>query len=288
MSATDQTSPLVPSAQTPMYLRHHYHQVVEFSHASLPLGWTSSRRIWTSVMSVVAAALRRHGMRTLLYVDDLLIACSSFEESSRARQIIEDTLLAAGIVRAPLKGCFDTPTQTLPDHLGFIISTLGKGALRVPERRCFALRRQARALLFETVKNRRLVDSDLLRRFMGAVILCLSAVSLTRFHFREVFNAQEQYKARSFLYQEVIDNLLFWRNFGLKSTENMQEILSPDQPSTALYTDTSDTTDWDSVLESPHEDDRNQGKSREIKGLVPWLHENRIHLEVVYIRSEAR
>ena len=33
----------------------------------------------------------------------------------------------------------------MPDHLGFIISTLGKGALRVPERRCFALCRQARA-----------------------------------------------------------------------------------------------------------------------------------------------
>jgi hypothetical protein len=33
-------------------------------------------------MSVVAAALRHHGMRTLLYVDDLLIACSSFEEPS--------------------------------------------------------------------------------------------------------------------------------------------------------------------------------------------------------------
>ena len=70
-------APLVPSAQTPSHLRHLYHQVVEFSHAALPLGWTSSPRIWTSVMSVVAAALRRHGMRTLLYVDDLLIACSS-------------------------------------------------------------------------------------------------------------------------------------------------------------------------------------------------------------------
>ena len=25
----------------------------------------------------------------------------------------------------------------------------------------------------------------------------------------------------------------------------------------------------------------------EIKGLVPWMHEHKIHLEVVYIRSEA-
>jgi hypothetical protein len=95
-------APPVPSAQTPLHLRHHYHQVVEFGHAALPLGWTNSTRIWTIVMSVVAAALRRHGMSTLLYVDDLLIVCSSFEEASRARQIIEDTLLAAGIVRAPL------------------------------------------------------------------------------------------------------------------------------------------------------------------------------------------
>ncbi len=138
----------------------------------------------------------------LLYVDDLLIVCSSFEEASRARQIIDDTLLSTGIVRAPLKGCFDTPTQTLSDNLGFIISSIGKGALRVLERRCFALR-------FQAAKNRRLVDSDLLRCIAGAVISCLTAVPLTRFHLREVFNAQEQYKSRSFLSQAVVDNLLF-------------------------------------------------------------------------------
>jgi hypothetical protein len=141
-------------------------------------------------------------MRTLLYVDDLLIVCSSFEEASRSRQIIEDTLLTVVIVRAPLKGCFDTPTQTLPDHLGFIISSIGKGVLRVPERRFFTLRRQTRSLMSETSKNRLLVDSDLLRRFSGVVISCLPAVPLPRFHLTE---------------------LLFWRNFSAKSPENLQE-----------------------------------------------------------------
>ena len=68
-------------------------------------------------------------MRTLLYVDDFLIVCSSFDEATRSRQIIEDTLLDAVIVRASLKSCFDTPTQTLSDHLGFIISSIGKGDL---------------------------------------------------------------------------------------------------------------------------------------------------------------
>jgi hypothetical protein len=203
-------------------------------------------------MSVVEAALRRHGMSTLLYVDDLLITCSSFEEASQTRRIIEETLLAAGIVRAPLKGCFDTPLQTLPDHLGFSISSIDKGTLRVPERRCFALRRQACALLFEASKNRRLVDSDLLRRFAGAGISCLPAVPLAPFHLREVFNSQEQYKPSSFLSQGVVDNLLFWRNFSSKSPENLQEIW-PDQPSTAIYTDASGTTGWGSVLEPSHE-----------------------------------
>ena len=194
-------------------------------------------------------------MRTLLYVDDLLIACSSFTEATRARQIIEDTLLAAGIVRAPLKGCFDTPSQTLSDHLCFIISSIGKGDLQVPERRCFALRRQARALLFEEAKNRRLVDSDLLCRFAGAAISCLPDVPLVRFHLRETFNAQLQYKPKSFLSQAAVDSLLFWRNFSIKSPENLQELWS-DPVSTALYTDTSDTTGWGSVLQSPHETTR--------------------------------
>ena len=197
---------------------------------------------------------------------------------------------------------------------------------------------------FRGSQNRHLVDSDLLRRFTGATISCLPAVPLARFHLREVFNGQEQYKPRSFLSQAAVDNLLFWRNFGLKSPENLQE-LWPDQPSTALYTDASGTTGWGSVLEPPHEATRSsagwwvsqevlemialkelkacrhglhqnvetlRGRTvklyqdnqvvcgalrkmsskcpalmTEIKDLVPWFQENKIRLDVVYIRSEA-
>jgi hypothetical protein len=37
-------APPVPSVHTPLHLRHHYHQVVEFSHAALPFGWTKGGR----------------------------------------------------------------------------------------------------------------------------------------------------------------------------------------------------------------------------------------------------
>jgi hypothetical protein len=46
-------------------------------------------------------------------------------------------------------------------------------------------------------------------------------VLLDHFHLREVFNTQEQYKLRSFLPQATVDNLLIWRDFGLKRPENL-------------------------------------------------------------------
>ena len=90
-----------------------------------------------------------------------------------------------GIVHAPLKDSFDTPTQTLPDQLVFIFD---KGDLRISERRCFTLLREARVLLFETAKNRGLVDSDLLCHFTVEDISCLPAVPFALFHLLETFN----------------------------------------------------------------------------------------------------
>ena len=75
------------------------------------------------------------------------------------------------------------------------------------------MRRQARALLFEAVKNRRLVDSNLLRNFSGAAISCLPAVPLARFHLREVFNVQEHYKPRSFLSEQLSTTCFFGATF---------------------------------------------------------------------------
>jgi hypothetical protein len=68
----------------------------------------------------------RHGMRTLLYVDDLLIACSSFEEASRARHIIEETLLAADIRNAADYSMYSTFPTASPGSVLFSRSNLLK------------------------------------------------------------------------------------------------------------------------------------------------------------------
>jgi hypothetical protein len=57
--------PATPSASTSPHHRHYYYQVIAWSHSSLPLGWTSSPRIWNEVINVVNCALKRAGIRTL-------------------------------------------------------------------------------------------------------------------------------------------------------------------------------------------------------------------------------
>jgi len=57
-------------------------------------------------------------------LDELVVDNSRAAEPDVTKRIFdawgewvhEKTLLAAGIVRASVKDCFDTPTQTLPDH----------------------------------------------------------------------------------------------------------------------------------------------------------------------------
>jgi hypothetical protein len=45
VSTRPDLAPLVISVQTPPHQRHLYHQVVEFSHVSLPLGWVNMKVI---------------------------------------------------------------------------------------------------------------------------------------------------------------------------------------------------------------------------------------------------
>jgi hypothetical protein len=268
-----------PSASTKPHLRHFYYQVIEWSHSSLPLGWTSSPRIWGEVINVVNCALKRAGIRTLLYVDDLLACCGTEAEAFLAREIIAKTLEDAGITKSPTKGQWN-PSQVLHDHLGNIIDSKGAGCLQLPERRCAMIRRAARHLLYQASTNRRLICSKDLQRFTGQAVSALSAIPLALFRLRSLYNCQERFRPRSFLTQRAIDDLLYWRHMSTSHPDNMH-ILWPDVPTTALTTDASG-----SILEVPLEARRESGgfwmpwerqqiiALKELKAVQHGLHEN--------------
>ena len=103
-------SPAHPSFDTPKHLQQYYYQVIEWSHYALALGWTASPRIWADVMNVVNCALKSQGIRTILYVDDLLAGCGNQQEAFMTRDIIAKTLTDSGIARSPTKGQWE-PSQ---------------------------------------------------------------------------------------------------------------------------------------------------------------------------------
>ena len=120
-------------------------------------------------MNVVNTDLRRTGIRTLLYVDDLLACVRSETETLLARDIISQTLETADIKLSPTKGQW-VPRQTMHDHLGTIISSIGQGSLQPPDSK-FALRNSVRdvspsksLLLSRAVPRKVLSDSTRNRR----------------------------------------------------------------------------------------------------------------------------
>jgi hypothetical protein len=224
-------------------------QIVSFSHARLPFGWTQSPRVYTAVARVVVAALRRAGLRVLIFVDDYLIATSTRGQALQAKRIIIDIFRRSGFEKAPGKGQF-FPSHTLLDHLGFHIDSRDMGILKVPERRCIVLRRLASTLLSASAANRRRVSSDTLRVFTGTAISCMEAIPQARLRLRTLFDVQEQFATTSTLKRAQIRDLVWWSSFSMASPSNGR-LLWPPKPTTSMYTDASGTTGFGSVLEIP-------------------------------------
>ena len=266
-SATSLPSPLArpsPSLLEPPLHPHplhphtgHWLQIVEFSHAALPFGWTSSPRIWEAVCRVLAAALRRAGIRVLIYVDDFLLALRSKEEAYQARVLIEAAFSASGITRAPAKGQW-VPSHVLDDHLGFRISTVDRGSLKVPERRCRVLRALARDLLRDAASSRRQVCSDKLRVFTGTAVSCSIAIPQARLRLRSLFDCQEEYRPRSTLQRAQLRDLVWWTELTFDSLSN-GALLWPPVASVSMWTDASGSTGFGSVLEVPAQARRTHG-----------------------------
>ena len=141
------------SVSTRPHHHHYYYQVIEWSHSALPLGWTSSPRIWGEVINVVNCALKRPGIRTLLYVDDLLVAVAPKKNpSQRARSSPR---------RSKMTG-LQNFRRKASGHLSksykiTIIDSKGGGRLQLPERHCVMIRRVSRHLLYQASQNRRLI-----------------------------------------------------------------------------------------------------------------------------------
>ena len=148
-----------PLEEEPLY------QVVQLQALALDFGARASPLTFTKFMKSVGSYLRRQGIGTVIYIDDLAFIVEGYQAAIRARTVIEDTLQRAGLEKHATKGQWQ-PSQVLTDHLGYEVN-VPANALRIPERRCATIRRLAIALRCEAKRGQRFVPTRLLQQFTG-------------------------------------------------------------------------------------------------------------------------
>jgi hypothetical protein len=110
----------------PVHLAYQQYLVFEFEgkhyqFTGLPFGLSSAPRIVTSLLGVVATAIKAHGVRLVRYLDDFLYVGKSPAEVKRAMRIAANIFKAAGLVLNTDKSA--GPLQRI-EFLGIIIDSL--------------------------------------------------------------------------------------------------------------------------------------------------------------------
>ena len=68
------------------------YQVVQLQALALDFGARASPLTFTKFMKSVGSYLRRQGIGTVIYIDDLAFIVEGYQAAIRARTVIEDTL----------------------------------------------------------------------------------------------------------------------------------------------------------------------------------------------------
>ena len=212
---------------------------------ALPFGWGRSVWWFCRLLRPFVRELRRRGHRCLAWIDDFLIAPGSGqepagpEEALSASVEISDLMQSLGLKRHPEKGSWGSGSQ-LVEHLGIEIDTVLM-KFRLPLRKVEKMRSLSRALLLESVKNRRWVSQGRLETACGVASSFILAYPLSQFHSRALHCDRHRVdknprpgKVR--LSRAGIRDLQHWRSFAAGEGRDIAE--KPEDAS--LHSDASD------------------------------------------------
>ena len=228
-----------PLEEEPLY------QVVQLQALALDFGARASPLTFTKFMKSIGSYLRRQGIGTVIYIDDLAFIVEGYQAAIRARTVIEDTLQRAGLEKHATKGQWQ-PSQVLTDHLGYEVN-VPANALRIPERRCATIRRLAIALRCEAKRGQRFVPTRLLQQFTGTAQSTSKAVPRCQFHLRALYDCTALTRERSKLTRQALHDVDFWAQFHYNSSDNGVPLWRP-ASTRVLYTDASGKTGWGGVV----------------------------------------
>ena len=151
-------------------------QAYEFT--CLPFGLATAPRIFTKLLRPVVGFLRSHGVRCVIYLDDLLIMQQDREVLVEHTATVVHLLEALGFLINYPKSHLE-PSQIL-NFLGFVVDSL-KRELRLPQEKLAHLKQEARSILKGEYASARKL-AQLLGKMSAAVL----AVQPAPLHYREL------------------------------------------------------------------------------------------------------
>ncbi|KAM4702972.1 uncharacterized protein WCC33_011531 [Rhinophrynus dorsalis] len=200
------TVPMAPSSQ--IFLQFSWHdQTWQFT--CLPFGLSSAPRCFTKLLKPVVASLRSHGVRLIIYLDDILIMsqyrsllCIHTEWTIR---LLTDLGFLINWEKSEL-----IPSQRI-QFLGFIVDSL-QASLSLPGSKIRMIRKEIRSILrLEQFSLRKLA------RVVGLLSASIQAIFPGPLHYRALQRLKTLHLRRSLGYTDIItlssdarEELIWW------------------------------------------------------------------------------
>lgn len=150
----------------------------KFQYRAMPFGLRSAPRIFTKVMSVVGAFLRKQLIHIFMYLDDWMLKNQNKNLLTKQLHYTQDLLGKLGLMINKDKSCL-TPTQTL-EYLGAIIQ-LKEGLVYPSEDRFKDINHMISAIL-----HLQTVEARVMLRLLGLMASCIDLVPWARLHMRPI------------------------------------------------------------------------------------------------------
>ena len=236
-----------------------------YQFTALPMGLTSSPRIFTKLTSFLTKLFRRSGMVIVIYLDDILVLGDSKEECKQKVDEVVSTLERLGFLINRSKSVTE-PSQIVL-YLG-LLWDLSKWEVKLSRRRVQSLRTMAQKLRRQQTASHRQVA-----RMLGLVQSSTTVVPIARARIRQVqwekeasFKENSGWDEEMLLSTEAKQELKFWEELD----ENVSLPISWSEATQYLETDASDNNlGWyfDGVLFSDKADNEEHINVKELRAL---------------------
>jgi hypothetical protein len=226
--------PIAPEHQK--YLKFMWRDQL-YAFTCLPMGLTSSPRIFTKILKPVFATLRsKFGHSCLGYIDDSLNLEDSYTEAERATLHAVELLISLGFMIHPEKSIV-TPTQII-EFLGFVLNSILM-IVKLTDRKaakilnlCLLFCHKDKAFTIREVAS-----------LIGSLISSCPGVEYGRLHYRSIerdkINALKSnngnFEAKMFLSGDSLEELHWWIGNVQLAYRNIQH----GSPDTVIFTDAS-------------------------------------------------